>query len=96
VVPGTPGTGRQPVRGQGRNTVPTRSAISGTVLAVVMVVATLTFGSSLSTLVSHPPLYGWKWSYALSAVQGIGASGCGASPRSFGPMVLPSLLGRVP
>ncbi|MGO9220603.1 MAG: hypothetical protein ACLP5E_23010 [Streptosporangiaceae bacterium] len=45
--------------GQGRNTVPARSAISGTVLAVVMVVATLTFGSSLSTLVpiregSHP------------------------------------------
>ncbi len=56
--------------GQGRNTVPARSAISGTVLAVVMVGATLTFGSSLSTLVSHPPLYGWNWSYALSTVQG--------------------------
>ena len=41
--------------GQGRNIVPARSAISGTVVAVVMVVATLTFGSSLSTLVSHPP-----------------------------------------
>lgn len=60
--------------GQGRNTVPSRSAISGAVLALVMVVvATLTFGSSLSTLVSHPPLYGWNWSYALSAAQGLAA-----------------------
>ena len=33
--------------GKGRTTVPARSAISGTVIAVVMVVATLTFGSSL-------------------------------------------------
>ena len=37
-----------------------------------MVVATLTFGSSL-TLISHPPLYGWNWSYALSSAQGLGA-----------------------
>jgi hypothetical protein len=56
--------------GNGRSPVPARSAISATVLAVVMVVATLTFGSSLSTLVSHPPLYGWNWSYALANSQG--------------------------
>jgi hypothetical protein len=31
-----------------------------------MVVATLTFGSSLRTLVSHPALYGWNWTYMLS------------------------------
>ena len=30
-------------------------------------VATLVFGSSLDTLISHPALYGWNWSYALSA-----------------------------
>jgi FtsX-like permease family len=60
-------------RGQAGQPVPARSAISGTVLAVVLVAATLTFGSSLATLVSHPPLYGWNWSYALSATQGIGA-----------------------
>jgi hypothetical protein len=53
--------------GRGRGTVPARSAISGTVLAVLMVVATLTFGSSLATLVSHPALYGWNWSYGISA-----------------------------
>lgn len=38
-----------------------------------MVVATLTFGSGLSTLVSHPPLYGWNWTYALSADGGYSA-----------------------
>ena len=56
--------------GKGGNTAPVRSAISGTVLAVVMVVATLTFGSSLATLISHPPLYGWNWTYALWDSQG--------------------------
>ena len=53
--------------GRGRGAVPARSAITGTVLAVLMVVATLTFGSSLATLVSHPALYGWNWSYGISA-----------------------------
>ena len=51
--------------GQGRTAVPVRSALVATVLAVAMVVATLTFASSLNTLVSHPSLYGWNWSYAL-------------------------------
>ena len=35
------------------------------VLAVVVVVTSITFGASLSFLVSHPPLYGWNWNYAL-------------------------------
>jgi hypothetical protein len=52
--------------GRGRTAVPVRSALTGTVLAVAMVVATLTFASSLNTLVSDPPLYGWNWSYALN------------------------------
>jgi hypothetical protein len=51
--------------GRGRTAVPVRSAVLGAVLAVATVVATLTFGSSLTTLVSHPPLYGWNWSYVL-------------------------------
>lgn len=34
-------------------------------LATLLVVATLTFGSGLRTLVSHPSLYGWNWNYAL-------------------------------
>jgi hypothetical protein len=53
--------------GRGRTAVPVRSAVLGAVLAVATVVATLTFGSSLTTLVSHPPLYGWNWSYVLEA-----------------------------
>ena len=56
--------------GRGRTTVPVRSALLGTALAVLMVVATLTFGSSLQTLVSHPALYGWNWSYAFEQSTG--------------------------
>jgi hypothetical protein len=54
--------------GRGRTAVPVRSAMFGAVLAVATVAATLTFGSSLTTLVSHPPLYGWNWSYVLEGV----------------------------
>jgi len=59
--------------GRGRGTVSARSAISGTVLAVLIAVATLTFGSGLGTLVSHPSLYGWNWNYGMSADNGYGA-----------------------
>jgi len=58
--------------GRGRTAVPARSAIAGTALAVVLVVATVTFGNSLSTLVSRPALYGWDWKYALESVDGYG------------------------
>jgi hypothetical protein len=51
--------------GRGRTAVPVRSALVGTVVAVALVVTTLTFASSLNTLVSHPALYGWNWNYAL-------------------------------
>ncbi len=54
-------------RGRGRTAVPVRSALLGAVLAVAVVVATLTFGSSLATLDSHPALYGWNWSYAINS-----------------------------
>jgi hypothetical protein len=59
--------------GKSGQPVSARPAVGAAVLAVALVAATLTFGSSLSTLVSHPPLYGWNWDYALSATQGIGA-----------------------
>jgi hypothetical protein len=51
--------------GRHRESVPVRSALLGAVLAVTIVVATLTFGSSLNTLISRPALYGWNWNYAL-------------------------------
>jgi hypothetical protein len=58
--------------GVGRNSVPVRSAMLGAALAVLVVIATVTFGSSLNTLVSHPALYGWNWNYELSSVEGGG------------------------
>jgi hypothetical protein len=36
-------------------------------MAVLVVVATVTFGASLDSLVSHPALYGWNWDYMLAA-----------------------------
>jgi hypothetical protein len=53
--------------GRGRTSVPVRSAIFGAALAMAVVVATVTFGASLDTLVSRPALYGWNWTYGLSA-----------------------------
>jgi hypothetical protein len=55
-----------------RGAAPVRSAITGTALAIVVLVATLTFGASLHTLVSRPALYGWNWDYALVAGGGSG------------------------
>ncbi len=51
--------------GRGANAAPVRSAILGAVLAIVVLVTTVTFGASLNNLVSHPTLYGWNWNYAL-------------------------------
>jgi putative ABC transport system permease protein len=51
----------------GRETVPVRSAILGTALALVVLMATITFGASLNTLVSNPRLFGWNWDYALGS-----------------------------
>ncbi|MGP8206432.1 MAG: ABC transporter permease [Acidimicrobiales bacterium] len=51
--------------GRGRTAVPVRSVLLANVLAVAIVTATFNFGSGLSTLVSHPRLYGWNWDYAL-------------------------------
>lgn len=58
--------------GRGRSAVPTRWAILGAVLAVVVVAATLTFGNSLQALVSRPSLYGWNWAYAVQSSDGYG------------------------
>jgi FtsX-like permease family len=51
--------------GDRRDPVPVRSALLGAALAVVVVVGAVVFGASLNNLVSHPPLYGWNWNYAL-------------------------------
>jgi ABC-type lipoprotein release transport system permease subunit len=58
--------------GVGRNSVPVRSAMLGAALAVLVVIATVTFGTSLNSLVSHPALYGWNWNYELESAEGGG------------------------
>jgi len=49
----------------GRTNVPARWVLTGAVVAVATVAATLTFSASLHTLVTHPRLYGWNWNSAL-------------------------------
>jgi hypothetical protein len=62
--------------GRDRDAAPVRSALTGAVLAVAIVVTTLTFGNSLTTLVSHPPLFGWNWNYSISG------NGSGVPPQA--------------
>lgn len=49
-----------------RSGVPVRSVLVGSAFAVALVVATVTFASGLSALVSRPALYGWNWNYMLN------------------------------
>ena len=58
--------------GGGRNSVPVRSAILGTIFALMIVTATITFGASLHTLVAKPSLYGWNWTYEMNGGGGLG------------------------
>ena len=50
--------------------MPVRSVMVGAVLAVVVLVATVTFSSSLGTLNTHPALYGWNWNDAIETGAG--------------------------
>ena len=72
-APGVVGVRMALEPGEGRAAVPVRSVMVGAALAVALVMATITFGSSLSTLVNHPPLYGWNSTYILnrSAKEGL-------------------------
>jgi ABC-type lipoprotein release transport system permease subunit len=46
--------------------------ITGTVVALVILVASVAFGASLGALVSHPGLYGWTWDREMLAGSGYG------------------------
>jgi hypothetical protein len=62
---------------------PARPGITGTVIALVILLASLIFGASLSSLVSHPALYGWTWDLEL-----LSGSGYGNIPlKNAGPML---------
>lgn len=67
--------------GAGRSAVPVRSALLGAILAVTVVVSTVTFGSSLHTLVTRPALYGWNWVYDMDGGGGLGDIPAQASAR---------------
>lgn len=71
------------VPGGGRQASPVRSAVVGAVVAVSVVVATLTFGSSLNTLVSRPALYGWNWTVLMSAAGGVGVMPLAATKKEL-------------
>jgi putative ABC transport system permease protein len=79
-APGVVGVRMALESGRGRTAVPVRSALVGTALAVALVVATVTFGSSLQTLVKHPALYGWNWTYMLNQV---GSGNGGVPPQTL-------------
>ncbi len=51
---------------------PALPSISGTVVAIIIGVASLVFGASLSNLISHPALYGWTWDREILAGSGYG------------------------
>ena len=73
-----------------------RAAILGAVLAVLVVSAATVFGSSLSSLVSHPALYGWNWNYEINGGDALGdiANNHGQATALLRPRPLRRLLRR--
>jgi hypothetical protein len=69
-------------------------AASRAVLAVVVVVASVTVGSGLATLNSHPALSGSNWNYAISENQHWRSSmrWAGRTHRHFAPASIPGQL----
>ncbi len=57
--------------GRGHTSAPVRSAIAGTVLAMIALAATVTFSSSLDRLVETPHLYGQNWDVTVDAGFGV-------------------------
>jgi hypothetical protein len=53
--------------GRGTAAVPVRTTVAGTLVAIAAVVAAITFGGSLSHLVTTPRLYGQDWDLAFDA-----------------------------
>jgi predicted lysophospholipase L1 biosynthesis ABC-type transport system permease subunit len=58
--------------GGGRTAVPAKAALGGAVVAVIALVASLVFGSSLRSLVDEPRLYGWDWDLTVLDESGYG------------------------
>jgi hypothetical protein len=48
-------------RGAGRSAVPVRSAIAGTIVAIVAVAAAVVFGWNMDRMLGEPAAFGWNW-----------------------------------
>ena len=51
--------------GRGRTAVPVRSSLGAVTMAVAALAASVTFGASLTHLLTTPGLYGWNWDVHL-------------------------------
>ncbi len=69
--------------GTGSATVPVKSAMAGTALAIAAVVAAMCFAASLDALVRTPRLYGWDWDATLLDTSGYGAIDLDATAALF-------------
>lgn len=58
--------------GDGITAVPVRSVMLAGAIAIVTIVAALTFGASFRTLLDSPDLYGWNWDAAIFDQAGYG------------------------
>ena len=58
--------------GDGVTAVPVRSVMAGAATALIALVASVTFGASLHTLLHQPRLYGWNWDAAFIDGNGYG------------------------
>ena len=67
----TTGVGMAMESGSAR-TVPMRSVMAGTALAVAMSIVAVTFVANLHTLTNTPRLYGWDWDATMIAANGYG------------------------
>ncbi len=59
--------------GAGVRSVPVRSTLLGSIIAVAAVVSAVVFGASLTGLISHPVRYGWNWNVIIQAEGGYGS-----------------------
>ena len=65
-------TGNAVEPGSGRQAVPVRASMLGSIAAVTAVTAAVVFGTSLTGLVTHPVRYGWNWQILVQAEGGWG------------------------
>jgi FtsX-like permease family len=76
-APAAAGIGFSLESSSGRSAAAVRSALAAAVIAVVVIVTTVTFASGLTTLDTHPALYGWNWDYAI-----VGPNGSSVPPTA--------------